>query len=510
LNSSRASRLLSWAPFILLSFGPIVYLLHGALRGEDGYTLEAFTRTLFDSSRLRLMANSLKVGVGVLVASLLVGVPYGFLVGRSDLRGRALYHAIAIVPLLVPTYIAGIAWTEFAPIGGFQQIDCDVEDAARMSIGGRRAFVRVTLALARPALISAMLLVFVLAVSDFSVPDFFSFAGVQEGSFQVLATDVYFHWATQADPASSTAAAVPLIVLALVCMLFVGRLESRRSHRSVGGSFRRPRPFRLGFWQLPAHAFLLLVLAFSVGVPVGVMVRWAFFDPRAVLIDPTRSEELFTQQLNFIELLQGPAGGDLWRSVGYSAAAAVLLLALSIGLGARLTRGRSGGALAWILLPLGFPSLLVSMAQVELFNHPGSVLDPFYGGGGLVILSMVARFFPVAILGLRAAWSRIDESVEEATRLSISSLWVRWIRVRLPLLTTGLVTTGLLCFVLAMRELDVVVLLDGAQRMLPMRIYNKVHYARDTEVAALCLIQLGAILLPWSAVQLLLPRRRTL
>lgn len=520
-------------PYLLLAFAPVAALLYGAFHpGGGGWSLSAIEGALLDSHRLELLGNSLQLGAGVVLGTLILGLPYGFLVARSDLVGRAVYRALAVVPLLIPPYIAGIAWTEVVSIGGrsamvlllsltlfpivalwsahaFAQVDRDVEDAARLAVGDRRALRRVTLCLARPSILAACLLVFLFAVSDFSVPDFFSFAGLQSGSFQVFATDIYFRWATQTDPEAATAAAFPLVVLALGCMALVARLESRRSHRSMGGSFRPPRAFSLGRWQPLAHVHLLLTLGASVGVPVGVMLRWAFFDPRSVLIDPKGADTIVTGPLDPLELLRGPAGGDLLRSLGYAGAAAAGMLLLALLLSSRLARGRSTLALACVLLPLGFPSLLISMAEVQLFNHPGSLFDAFYTGGGLVVLTLMARFLPVAVLGLRAAWLRLHPEMDEAARLSIPSFPRRLLRIHLPLLASGLAATFVLCFALSMRELDVIVLLDGAQKTLPLRIYNKVHYARDAEVAILCLVQLAVILIPWAIVHLLLPRRES-
>ena len=173
---------LVWVPFVLLGILPVVVLLVDSLFPASGGTVgEPWRRALLNPGRLELLWNSLLVGVGVAVAALLVGVPFGFLVSRTDLRGRGLYEGLALVPLLIAPYISGIAWTQFAQdargagwelrLGGypaivlilaagyfpivtllaaraFRAVGEETESAARLMLGERRALRRVTLPLA--------------------------------------------------------------------------------------------------------------------------------------------------------------------------------------------------------------------------------------------------------------------------------------------------------------------------------------------------------------------------
>jgi iron(III) transport system permease protein len=527
-----------WLPFALLAFGPVAVLLATSVfPGGGEFSLRVYREALLDEQRLGLLWNSLCVGVGVAAVTLTLGIPLGFLLGRTDLKGRFFYGVLLFTPLLIPPYVLGIAWTQVASIGGydaivlllsatylpivvllcsrgFRDVDAQTEEAALLK-GPVFALRRVTLPLARPSILTAALLVFVLAISDFCVPDFFSFAGVQDGSFQVFATDVYFRWATLTDVEGATAAALPLVALAALCVLWIASLEGRRSYSSVRGSHHRPRNYALGRWQPAAHLLLWGIWILGAGVPLFVLSRWAVIQPpemnQLTALPADLPEGLAPSAPTLLNLLRSPAGGDLLRSLLYSVAAVLLLLVLSLGPAAALSRRRTGRPLALVvvLLPLAFPSLLVGMAQVHAFNHPGSFWDQWYRGGGLVILTLATRLIPLGVLGLRASWVRLDPEIEQSSQLLLQGNWRRWHRILLPLLAPGMLATGLLCFGLAMRDLDVIVLLEGAQHTLPLRIYNKVHYARDAEVAMLCLLQLAAVMIPALLVWLLVPRWAT-
>ena len=64
-----------------------------------------------------------------------------------------------------------------------------------------------------------------------------------------------------------------------------------------------------------------------------------------------------------------------------------------------------------------------------------------------------------------------------------------------------------LVFVLALRELDAVILVPAANQMVLFRLYNAVHFGRDDFVAALALLVVFFVVLP-GLLHALFGRRR--
>ena len=58
-----------------------------------------------------------------------------------------------------------------------------------------------------------------------------------------------------------------------------------------------------------------------------------------------------------------------------------------------------------------------------------------------------------------------------------------------------------------MRELDTMVLIAAGNDSLPFRVFNEIHFGRDPEIAAICLIMVFLIALPLVLYALLFPRR---
>lgn len=547
----RCRGLLPWLPFVLVAFGPVVYLIARTFfPGGGDFSWSAYA-PLFGGdanavARRSTLWNSALLAGGVAATALVVGVPFGFLVARTDLPGRRFLAAAAVVPLLLPPYLAGIAWVQVVPMRGlpailfilggalwpvvallaakaFRDVGADAEDAARLALGDGGALRRVTVPLARGGIAAGALLVFIFALSDFVVPDFFSFAVQSDTTFQVFATEIYGAFARQRDPLAAAAFGVPLVVVAALALLLGGRAEPLRSVASLTGTHVEPRPFRLGRGRWIAALFAVALLGTTVGVPLGVLGRMATKPtPTAVFAPPPATAPgaaaapafgsfdygIYKQKAPVRAALRRYAP-DALHSLRDAAVGALLMLLLAWGPARQLARtGGSVGARLLVLLPLAFPSLLLGMGFEQLFLAEDGLGDRVYRGWGVVALTLASRFLPLAVIGLAASWRRIAPEIEESAALAPIGATARLVRLRLPLLAPALVAVGTLGFGLMMREFDAIVLLPGAQEMLTHRIYALVHQSKDAVVGALAWLQIAAVVVPWAALRLLEPAPR--
>ena len=63
---------------------------------------------------LEAAGATLLLSLSVLSFTLLLGVPLGWLIGRTNLPGASTWRAICTVPYVVPPYISAIAWDHAA------------------------------------------------------------------------------------------------------------------------------------------------------------------------------------------------------------------------------------------------------------------------------------------------------------------------------------------------------------------------------------------------------------
>jgi iron(III) transport system permease protein len=127
-------------------------------------------------------------------------------------------------------------------------------------------------------------------------------------------------------------------------------------------------------------------------------------------------------------------------------------------------------------------------------------------GAVLAVLSLAGRFLPYGLLAAWLALREVPRGQEEAAAVLGAGAAERATRVWLPLAGRGILAGALLVFLLALREIDAVVLIEP--QIFPLRLYDKVHYSRLADEANLTILYLGHLLVPAVLVALVARRSR--
>ncbi|MDF1837376.1 MAG: ABC transporter permease subunit [Planctomycetota bacterium] len=465
---------------------------------------------IIDGRTISLIGRTAMLGTGVAGFALLVGVPFGYMVARTDLPGRSLWAPLAWVPLLLPPLVLAMSWTVLAPLRGApmtiwilglghfplvatfvakaaRRIDRRQVEAARL-VGGWSAQWRMEWPLIAPAAVLGATLAFVFAINDFAVPDYVSSVGPK---FNVYADEVFATWQVDQKDAEAVSTALPLIALTLCALTLALVMRRRGSLASLASGFERPPILRLGRAKWPALVFALGLISVSVFLPVGQLLNEAGTGEDGWSLGHTGSA--FSMALERCR-------DNLRASILLAAGAATLAVpvALAIGHGAaRLKRGK--WLLAACILPFAAPAILFGIGQISVWNHPAT--QSFYTGDGLVIAMLLGRYLIFPVLVLTSAVENLSPRLEEAAAMVGVSPLARLFRiVALPILP-ALAGAWTLVFVFAMRELDAAILVPAANKTVMFRLYNAVHFYRQDYVAALALVTLFVIMIPgllWS------------
>jgi iron(III) transport system permease protein len=450
---------------------PIAYLLLRAL-GSD-----AEERALVPLSiTIDLVADTALLAAGVVVAALAVGVPFAWLVVRTDLPGRRLWGVAASLPLVIPSFVAalallgalaprGLAQRALSPLGvetlpsltgywgallaltlstypyvflltaaGLRGVDPSSEEAARGLGAGRiEVFLRVTLPTVRPALAAASLLVALYVLSDFGA--------VSLMDYSTLTTAIYVRYESLLALESAAILALVLVLLAVVAVLLASRLRMRGAiYRATPGAGRTAAVVRLGRWRWPALAFCGLVVGLFLVLPLAVLVWWS------VTSDP----------------ITGRAG-VAWGAAVNSAAGAGVAAAIAalVVLPAALVAWRFPSPLAraieWAtLFPSALPGIAVALALVFFGSRAGGFL---YQSLALLLAAYVLRFMPYALASTRASLDAVSPRLEEAARSLGRRPLGATTAVVLPLARSGILAGAALVFLSTVKELPATLLL---------------------------------------------------
>jgi iron(III) transport system permease protein len=506
---SRALTSCAALAFALVGLAPIALML--ARVGGDDLAAAVHARTAL------LLLRTLWVGGGSALFALVLGMPYGLLVARTDLPGAGFLRAVGLLPLIAPPLVlamtltvttgarGGLAIPLVLGLGTFpivalytaralERIDARLEEAALLA-GGKGAVLRMQLPLVLPSAAAAACFAFVLAINDFAVPDYVSSIGTK---FPVYADEVFASWRSDKDTGRAVAAALPIVLLTLLALLPALHLARSARLVSLTGDFRRPEPLELGRARAVALAFVAAVLALAVALPVGRLVWEAGGGPRGFAAEHLRAS--FARALEL-------GRSNLQSSLLYSSGAALACVPLALVLGHALARMgrwiRAAGMI--VILPFAVPAILFGIGSIALWNRP--LTAPLYDSGWMAVVLVVGRFAPFAVLALASAAAMLDPRLEEAARLAGAGPLRRLGWIVAPALLPALLGAGVLVFVLALRELDAVILVPAANSMVLFRLYNAVHFGRDDFVAALALLVLFFAVLP-GLVHALFARRR--
>jgi len=254
----RGARLVAVGLIALVIGWPIARLFGVAVEGG----IETVIATLAGQQATTAIWNSLWTGAVVAVLAVTTGTVAGLLTERSALPGRRWLRAGLLLPLLVPPFVTAFGWARaFGPRGLTDQligielpglygplgivvvltvaatplaylivagalasrVEPDLERAARASgATWSEALRTVTLPLLRPALLSALVVVFVFAINAFGVP---AVLGTPAG-FTTITTRLYQDLAQSADPAAFVRATTMAATLVVVALVVVGSADS--------------------------------------------------------------------------------------------------------------------------------------------------------------------------------------------------------------------------------------------------------------------------------------------
>jgi iron(III) transport system permease protein len=385
---------------------------------------------------------------------------------------------------------------------GLRATDGRAYEAALVLRGRGRAELWLLRAIA-PELLAGALLAFLFTVADHGVPEFLTVKGK---TWHTYAEGIFARWTrravgtTFAELQSPIVAALPFIA-ALGALLWAAlRLRAEAPDRGVV----RPLPMRpLGALRWPALLIPIVYLGAGIVLPLAVLGRWVLGS--AQKREPMSLE--YAQQSFAKAMDQGLP--DLLHSVWLAFAVALLVLLLALPLARQSARRWPLLDLA-AALPAALPAILLGIALIRSF-HDGPVLrqfgERFDQTWTFAACAYAARFLPFAALTLSSQVRRLPLAAEEAGAFVPRPPFVRALRLHVQPLLPAAWSAFVLTFVLALRELDLAVVLPAANATAVRRLANAVHFQHEDWSGVIALLLLSIALLVPLLPSLLAGRR---
>ena len=454
---------------------PLAYLLYRAagVGWTQAVDLLARMRTV------QIMWNSLILVCGVTTLSLALALPFAWLTERTDLPGWRIWTVLAMMPLVIPSYVGGFALIAmFGPRGALQELlspfgvnrlpsiygftgalwvltlftypyifmsiraalhrfDPSIEEAARsLGYNGWQTFLKVTLPNLRPAITAGGLLVALYTLSDFGA--------VSLLRFNSFTRAIYVQYLSSFDRNVASLLSLALIVFTIILLVLERNSRGRgrpRYYRSSAGVAAPRKRIELAHRKWPALLFCGTVVTAALVLPVGVIVFW---------------------------FLRGLASGEsltpVWTATlnSFRAGAMAALAAAALGLPVAFAAIRMGGRLMnlaarAVYVGYGLPGIVIALSLVFFGANFAPLL---YQTLWMLVFAYVVRFLPQAIGAMQISLLQMNPRLEEAGRsLGLGNRAV-FRRIIAPIVQPGVLAGMALVFLTTVKELPATLLLS--------------------------------------------------
>lgn len=490
---------------------------------------------MFQRARwLTAAQNSAVITILSTVSATVVGFVFAFVSTRRDMPARRLFNIMGILPLFAPPFMVAFAYIlmfgrqglitremlglnlnifgwhglwlsqtiAFFPLsmtiirGVLLGIHPSSEQAS-LTLGATewKALRTVTLPLALPGVIGAMLVVAITVLADFGN------AVVIAGNYPLLATEAWFRMEGLADLNGAAVVVAALLIPTVALFLASRYLTSRGSFTTVTGrgsdmdQIATPLLVKIVCIAICSLVSLLVVSLYIGILLAGLVEAWGR--------DWTLTLRHWGEALNYWPALQTSIIASL-----LAAAVTALMGQILAFLNSRNVPFRN--VLDFLaVLPGALPGVFVGVGFVLAFNAP-----PLQLGGTIWIIVIALGFWhlPLAYQGTVAAIAQVHKSIEDAAR-DLGASELRLVKdVYVPLLSRSLIASFLQAFIRSVSNISVVVFLVAPGNIVvTFIILQMIGGANWTGAAALTTfllfitficVGLGQLLAAWNAPRL--------
>lgn len=532
----------------VLSIWPLARLFYEALLpGRGGELFGVLLSQWRTPAAQAALLNTIEASALATLVSVAIGGPIAFVLALTDIRGKTALAFVVLLPLLIPSQIAALAWIELAgawlailaPLGlaatrgatnplyskwgivlvmgiehstlvflavraGLRNLPRDLIEAARL--GGAhplRVSRSVIVPLAMPSILAGAALAFVTSVGNFGVP---ALLGIP-GRYTMLTTLIYQHLQGFGPRVLGDVASLALGLAALAgAGLLLRALLVRRF--AIEESSAPIEPFRLGRGRAVIEVLSWMTLIVIAILPLVALLA-ASLSP--ALDVPLRLGTVTLENYRFAFLQQDATIRAFANSFLLACTAAAVSAAVALPLAYLATLRRNWIARVLDVVaeaPYAVPGTVLAIAVILVLLPPLPLLQiSLYGTLGIILVAYLARFLALALRPTMAAMELINKNIDEAAQIAGAPALVRLRIVILPVVVPSVMAGALLVFMTAFNELTVSVLLWSTGRETLGVIVFALQYEGNSPAAAAVAATSVAVTLGLAGIATTLGRR---
>ncbi|MGD2036765.1 MAG: iron ABC transporter permease [Desulfobacterales bacterium] len=491
------------------------------ISGTDSWGIQNYVEFFKDTYYLKTFGNTLLLGTLVLVTTTVFGVPLAYILARYRHRGKTVFTALILLPIVLPAFAGVFAFIIFfgkygtlnlllidtglieKPVNfiygfhglvfiqslhmlpfivlglsaGFTNIDPAFEEAAEVEgASGFRRFITVTLPLCTPSYMAGAVLVFLWPFTDWLTP---LILGQHDLLPSVSYINIAYHFT---DMHRKYMGIVAVVVSAVVCisLFLLARwwVEKKKYTGLSKGTTSEGRviePSALVKSGAYVYMIFIAILVLLIPIVLGLAAfsrRWTFE------VFPT----YWTLENFRLILLESPL--MIKNSFLFSGIALIFGITFGLPVAYLIVRTRVPGrdALDFVItMMLAFPGIAIGVSYMLAFWQ-GIPLAHYWI---IMPIALFARRLPYFLRMAHSSYLQLDPSLEEASEVSGAGKIRTFFLISLPLLLKGVLVGVVMFFIMAFQEISTAVFLyKGGWETLPIGIFLNWHRGMEFGIAA--------------------------
>lgn len=475
------------APFLglLISF-PILVLIAYFIFGAS------FNKEFLKSDfLLSYTKNTSYLVLGTSIFVIILGSITSYLSARFEYFGSKFFAICFILPLAYPAYIFGYTYVGFFEFRGilsqilddvsvkldilnisgaififtismfpyvyilarvsFSSISSTVVELISLQkISPIKAFFKVYLPLAYPAIFAGTILAIMETLSDYGTVLYFG--------IETFSVGIFKSWFGYGDLAGAINVAIVLLLFVFSILLVENNIRKRFRFTSSTHSYKKAEKIKLkGKYNFFAFILSFIIASITLFIPSSILLYWSYLDIY------TLEFEAFSYLFNTL-------------SLNIISSLFVVLLAFFVVYFLRNFPSRiSQLTHKMSILGYSIPGAVVAVGLLIISNFIDKSLNIVFFGGSFIILifAYTTRYFAVSIGSVENGFSKIDSSIDDVSKIFCKNEIKAIFTIYFPLLKPYLLSGFLILYIDIAKELPATLILRPFNfDTLAIRIYE--------------------------------------
>ena len=541
---------------ILGLLGTIVWMsLRSGVPGQPStYSFSNYLTLAGDPYMYRVMWTTLRFAAVTIGISVPLGLVFAWLIERTDLPHKALAMSLLGIGILFPTFLKAMGWVfllhprigviniflmqlfglaaaplNIATVGGIGFVEgltlaplayvmisaalrgmnpALVEASSIHGVGKWRTLLRIEMPLIWPALLSAVIWMFTIALAAFDVPGVIGMAN----NIFTFSTALYFminpNEGLPRYGLSGAYGSIMICVSLLLMLPYFAALKQSHRYQIISGKSYRASLIELGRWRSAGWALIAGYIFVAFVLPL-LAIFWVSLLPY-VQMPSRRALAAASFERYGATLFDAALIGAGWNTLLLMVLVPTIVIVVSVAISWIVTRSRLKGRVALdaiAFLPHPVPHLLFALA-IAYFALLVSDIVPLYGSIYVLMAVYAVCWISFGTRVLNSSMIQVHRELEEAAEVGGVPTLRILLKIIVPLIRPGLVYAWIWTSLSAYRELTMAVFLASPRsQVLSTYVWGQWHGGGLGDAAAVAIVMM-AVMSPLVATFWIYARRQ--